>query len=126
MQCDALDWIRRKRSWPQFFRFARKLARIPGTAYNSALMLDPKLAELRKGLPKAKNPPLFGWTAEMHLLADAVDIALKKATHDPKASIPRPLTAVDHLSLSKRQAGMNRLIATFSPQHVRLTPQIEP
>ncbi|MEV0357103.1 hypothetical protein AB0H71_13680 [Nocardia sp. NPDC050697] len=89
-------------------------------------MLDPKLAELRKGMPKAKNPQLFGWTAEMHLLADAVDIALKKATHDPKASIPRPLTATDHLSRAKRQAGMNKVIAIFTPEHVHLTPQIEP
>jgi hypothetical protein len=89
-------------------------------------MLDPELAELRAKLPKAKNPQLFGWTAEMSLLADGIDLMYKRVTQDPRAALPRPLTAVDHLSLAKRQKAMNRAIALFSPRHVHLTPQLNP
>lgn len=87
-------------------------------------MLDPKLAELRKSLPKATNPPLVGWTSEMHLLTDIGDLIYKYVTRDPKAHLPRPLTAVDHLSLEKRQTRMNRAVSQFSPQHAHLTPQL--
>ena len=121
---DALDWIRRVRPWPQFFRFAARVGRIPGTAYYAKLMLDPRGAEIRAKLPKAKNPPLEGFTAQMHLLTDIADLLYKKITHDPKAHLPRPLTAVDHLSLAKRQAGMDRAIARFSPHHAHLTPKL--
>jgi len=75
-------------------------------------------------MPKAKHPPLVGFTSEMHLITDIADLMLKWMTRDPKAHLPRPLTAVDHLSLSKRQAGMNRAIARFSPHHAHLTPQL--
>lgn len=120
-----MEWIARKRNWAEFLRFADKLSRRAGSSYHSALMLDPSLADERNRLPKAKNPQLFGWTAQMHLLADIADILYKTAAHDPKVSLPRPLTAVDHLSLARRQAGMNRLIMQFSPRHSRLTPQLE-
>lgn len=120
-----MEWIARKRNWAQFLRFADKLARTAGSAYYSALMLDPDLAAERKKLPKVKNPQLFRWTPEMHLLADIADILYKTATRDPKVSLPRPLTAIDHLSLAHRQAGMNRTIARFSPRHAHLTPQLE-
>ncbi len=89
-------------------------------------MLDPKLAEKRAKLPKAKNPQLFRWTAEMSLLADGIDLLYKRVTADPRAALPRPLTAIDHLSLAKRQAAMNRTVARFSPRHVHLTPQLTP
>lgn len=88
-------------------------------------MLDPKLAELRSKMPKSKNPPLVGWTPEMHLLADIADMLYKRFTGDPKARLPRPLTAADHLALRKRQAGIDRTIALFSPQHAHLTPKLD-
>ncbi|WP_280476243.1 hypothetical protein [Nocardia farcinica] len=88
------------------------------------MMLDPKLAELRKSLPKATNPPLFGWTSEMHLLSDIGDLIYKYVTRDPAARLPRPLTALDHLSLEKRQARMDRAVTLFSPQHKHLTPKL--
>lgn len=120
-----MDWIARRKDWRQFFRFERKLARITGGAYNSALLLDQEIAEANKGRPKAKNPQLFRFTPEMHLLTDIGDILYKQAVKDPgSVSLPRPLTAADLLSLSKRQAGMNRTIALFSPTHAHLTPQI--
>lgn len=87
-------------------------------------MLNPKLAEKRAKLPKAKNPQLYGWTAEMSLIADGIDLMYKRATGDPHAALPRPLTALDHLSLAKRQAAMNRTIALFSPRHAHLAPQL--
>ncbi|MGW4719795.1 hypothetical protein [Nocardia sp. NPDC004260] len=121
-----MDWIARKRDWRQFFRFERKLARITGGAYNSALLLNPEIAEANKGKPKPKHPQLFRFTNEMHLLTDIGDILYKQAVKDPRSvSLPRPLTAADHLSRAKRQAGMNRVVAQFSPQHVHLTPRID-
>lgn len=123
---DALEWVAGRRSWAQFFRFTERLARTPGTAYYSELMLDPELAELRAKMPKAKNPQLLGWTAEMSLLADGIDLLYKRFTGDARASLPRPLTAVDHRSLANRQAAMNRTIARFSPHHVKLTPKLSP
>lgn len=60
----------------------------------------------------------------MNLLADIADVLYKQAARDPSVSLPRPLTAADLLSLSKRQAAMNRTIAIFSPQHTALTPKL--
>jgi hypothetical protein len=125
LHVDALDWVARKRNWAQFLRFTDMLSRRPGSAYHSALMLNPELAVERKKLKKAKNPQLFGWTSEMHLLADIADILYKTAAHDPNVALPRPLTALDHLSLMRRQAAMNRTVMQFSPHHAHLTPQLE-
>lgn len=122
---DPLDWIAGKRSWKQFLRYAERLARIPGSAYREALELNPELAGKRKKLPKAKNPPLFGYSAEMYLITDLADLLYKRFARDPGVSFPRPLTAVDHLSLAKRQAGMDRLIRSFFPDHTHLTPNLK-
>jgi hypothetical protein len=120
-----LDWIARQRDWRQFFRFSSRIASITGTAYHSALLLDPEIAEYSLGAPAAKNPQLFRFTSQMHLLTDIGDILYKQAVKDPaSASLPRPLTAVDHLKLRKRQAGMNRAVALFSPEYAHLTPQL--
>lgn len=101
------------------------MAYVGGSAYNSALLLDPEIAELNLGRPRAKNPQLFRFTNVMHLLTDIGDILYKQVAKDPAtAALPRPLTATDHLKLAKRQAGMNRTIARFSPQHAHLTPQL--
>ncbi|MET8648409.1 hypothetical protein [Nocardia aurea] len=75
-------------------------------------------------MPKSRNPPLVGFTPEMHLLTDIADLLYKRFAQDPKAHFPRPLTAADHLSLAKRQAGINRIVAKFSPQHAHLTPTV--
>lgn len=77
-------------------------------------------------MPKAKNPQLFGWTAEMSLLADGIDLIYKRATRDPRAALPRPLNALDYLKHGKRQAAMDKAVAAFSPRHVHLTPQLDP
>jgi hypothetical protein len=89
------------------------------------MMLDPDLVDQRKKLPKSKHPQLFGWTAQMSLLADVADLIYKQATGNPRAALPRPLTAADFVSHARRQARMNLLIQRFSPRHVHLTPQIE-
>lgn len=61
----------------------------------------------------------------MHALRDIADLLLARMVKDPRAAaLPRPLTGADLLSLHKRQAGMNRLINTFSPHHADLTPQL--
>lgn len=124
---EASDWLAGKRHWAQFWRFLSRFARISGSAYNEALLLDPELAEqaAEAKLSKLKNPPLFGYSSLHHLLTDIGDILYKQAVKDPsKASLPRPLTAADHLSLSKRQAGMNRTVTTFFPTHAHLTPRL--
>jgi hypothetical protein len=125
---DALEWIAGRRSWAQFLRHAHKFSLISGTAYNTALLLDPELAEqtAKAKLPKLKNPPLLGWTREMHLLTDIGDLIYKSNAADPqKASLPRPLTAMDKLKKARRQAGLNRVVARFSPHHAHLTPQVD-
>lgn len=120
-----MDWIARKRDWRKFWRFEANLRRCGGGAYNSALLLDPDIAAANAKLPKPKNPQLFRFTPEMHLLTDIGDLLFKQAVKDPStASLPRPLTAADHLSLTKRQAGMNRTVATFFPTHTHLTPKL--
>lgn len=125
LHLDAMDWIARRKDWRQFFRFERKLARITGGAYNSALLLDPVLAEATAKLPKAKNPPLHGFTRQMHLLTDIGDLILKQIAKDPEtAALPRPLTATDYLSVAKRQARMDRTVALFSPRHAHLAPRL--
>jgi hypothetical protein len=61
----------------------------------------------------------------MHLLTDIGDLLLKRIAKDPQtACLPRPLTAVDHLSIAKRQARMDRTIALFSPRHAHLSPRL--
>lgn len=120
-----MDWIARKRDWRQFFRFESKLARITGGAYNSALLLDPDVAKANTGRPRGKHPQLFRFTNQMHLLTDIGDLIYKQAVKDPAtASLPRPLTAADHLSLAKRQAGLDRMVALFSPAHAHLAPRL--
>lgn len=77
------------------------------------------------GAPKASNPQLFRFTNTMHLLTDIGDLIYKQAVKDPASvSLPRPLTAVDHLKLQRRQAGMNRAIERFAPRHAHLTPRL--
>lgn len=125
LHLDAMEWIARRKDWRQFFRFERKLARITGGHYNSALLLDPILAEATAKLPKAKNPPLLGFTRQMHLLTDIGDLMLKQIAKDPQtASLPRPLTAMDKLATARRQAALNRTIARFAPHHAHLTPRV--
>lgn len=120
-----MDWIARKRDWRKFFRFEKRFARLTGGAYNSALLLDPEIAEASAGKPKAKNPQLWRFGTTQHLLTDLTEITLKRAVADPKSiSLPRPLTAADHLSLAKRQARMNRMVARFSPRYAHLTPKL--
>lgn len=76
-------------------------------------------------MPRSKNPQLWRFSSEMHLLTDIGDILYKSNAKDPEtASLPRPLTALDQLKLVKRQAAMNRLVALFSPQHAHLTPRL--
>lgn len=122
---DALDWIRGLRPWPQFFRFYHRCCRRVGSACHSALLTDPELAEQAAKLPKSKNPPAFGFSAEIHALRDIADLLIARMVKDPRASmLPRPLTGADLLALQKRQAAMNRMVATFSPRHTRLTPTL--
>ncbi|AHH20858.1 hypothetical protein NONO_c60820 [Nocardia nova SH22a] len=90
------------------------------------MLLNPDLVAERKKAPKAKNPPLLGWTSQMSLLADIADLIYKQLTRDGAARLARPLTAVDFVDLAKRQAAMNRVVAQFSPRHVHLTPQLDP
>lgn len=98
------------------------------------MLLDPDLVADRKQQAKdatanrkktVRHPPLFGWSAEMSLLADIADIAYKQATGNPRAALPRPLTATDYISHARRQSRMDQLIKRFSPRHVGLTPQID-
>lgn len=120
-----MEWIARQRDWRQFFRFAIRVAAVTGSAYQSALLLDPEIAQATRGAPRMKNPALFRFTNVMHLLTDIGDILYKQAAKDPAtASLPRPLTATDHLKLQRRQTGMNRTIARFSPTHTDLTPRV--
>lgn len=122
---DALDWIRGLKPWSQFFRHYYSCCREIGSACHSALLTDPELAVEAAKLPKSKNPPALGFTAELHALRDIADLIIAQIAKDPRASmLPRPLTGADILSLQKRQAGMNRLISTFSPHHVDLTPTL--
>lgn len=125
---EASDWIAGKRHWNQFWRWTRRISRIPGTAYNEALLLDPELAQetAKAKLPKVKNPPLFKFTKEMHLLTDIGDILYKANAKDPQAaSLPRPVTAMDKLKTARRQAALNRTIARFAPHHAHLTPRVD-
>lgn len=62
----------------------------------------------------------------MSLLADGIDLIYKRATRDPRAALPRPLTGLDYLQHARRQAAMNRAVALFSPRHVHLTPKLNP
>lgn len=120
-----MDFIAGKRHWAKFWRFADRIARIGGSAYNTALRLDPKIAAETAKLPKSKNPQLWRFTPEMHLLTDIGDLLLKRIAKDPQtAALPRPLTAVDYLSVAKRQARMDRTVALFSPRHAHLSPRI--
>lgn len=126
---NALDWVARKRDWRQFFRFRDRIGLIAGSAYHSALLLDPELARQTRKMPKAKAPQLFRFDNTMHRLTDIGDIVLKTAIArgggDPDAvSLPRPITAADQLLLARRQAGMDKTIATFFPAHRRLTPRL--
>ncbi|WP_433568062.1 hypothetical protein ACQP1O_43240 (plasmid) [Nocardia sp. CA-151230] len=122
---DAYDWIRGLRPWSQFHRHYKRCCRIVGSACHSALLVDPQLAEEAAKLPKAKNPTAFGFSAEIHALFNICDLIIAQIAKDPRASmLPRPLTGADILSQQKRQAAMNKLVATFSPQHVDLTPQL--
>ncbi|MFC9432682.1 hypothetical protein [Nocardia sp. NPDC057030] len=120
-----MDWIARKKDWRQFFRFEERINRFVGSAYHSALLLDPDLAAAGDKAPRQTHPPLWRFSNQMHLLTDIGDILYKQAVKDPAtAALPRPLTAADHLRLSKRQAGMDRTIKLFSPVHAGLTPRL--
>ncbi|MFD4442524.1 hypothetical protein ACFWPK_22415 [Nocardia sp. NPDC058519] len=123
---NALDWIAREKSWPQFFRFYRKVSRTVGSETHSALLTDPDLAAEIGPVKRQKHPDPVGFTAEMHALRDLGDIMLAQIVKDPRtAALPRPLTGAEMHALRKRQAGMNRLVSQFSPQHVGLTPQLD-
>lgn len=96
-----------------------------GSAYHSALSLDPRFAEASAGLPAPKNPPLFRFDTKMHALSDIADLLIARLVKDPgTAKVRRPLTARDHRSLAKRQAAMDRAVAIFSPHHAHLAPRV--
>lgn len=125
LHLDALDWIRGERSWPQFFRHYKKVSRRVGSATHSRLLTDPDLAAQLGELPVKKNPDAEGFTSTHYMLREIQEILLAQKAKDPRAvALPRPLTGWDLLSLRKRQAGMNRTIALFAPEHVHLTPQL--
>ncbi len=130
LHCDALDWVRRKRPWPQFMRYMNRLGRIPGTAYYEALMLDPELAkavaEARGDSPPPTHPQLFGYTSVHHMLADLGDIAIYSAGGDESNRLKRPLMAVDFLKLEKRQTNMRKLFADWFPGHMDKVPTLKP
>lgn len=111
-------------------RFANRVGRIPGTAYNSALMLDRDLAEATKDLPRATHPQLFGYTSLHHMVADLSDITLQVAVARgggdvESARLKRPLTAADHLDLERRQKNMNKLFSVWFPGHMDKVPKLQ-
>lgn len=112
-------------------RFVNKLGRIPGTAYNSALMLDRDLADATKDLPRATHPQLFGFSSLHHLLTDVGDIVLQTAVARAggdveSARLKRPLTAADHLDLERRQQNMHKLFNVWFPGHMDKVPKLAP
>jgi hypothetical protein len=105
------------------------MGRIPGTAYNEALMLDRDLAELTKDLPGATHPQLFRFDPVMQRLTDIGDIlyatAVARGGGDVEsARLPRPLIAANHLDLEKRQKNMNKIFRTWFPRHMDKIPTL--
>ncbi len=77
----AMDWFDFSKglSWLEFYRFKQRLGAMPGTAYHSALMRDPELAQVladeersRKRGP-SKGPSPEGFDPLMHKLTDLED-----------------------------------------------------
>lgn len=102
-------------------RFRGKIGRIVGSAYHSALLLDPELAEAAEKLPKSKYPPPFRFDSVMHRLTDMADIAYKTAVAqgrgDPTSvSLPRPWTASDELSAEKKRAYFSHIHSKAMPR----------
>lgn len=131
MHVDPMDWIRQQRSWAQFERFRHRIGRIPGSAYNEAIMLDRDLAALSDDMPKSTHPQLFRFDVHMQRLTDIGDIlyatAVARGGGDVEnARLPRPLIAADHLDLERRQKNMNKLFATWFPDHLDKIPKLAP
>ncbi len=124
-----MDWVARRRDWRQFFRLAARAGRITGSAYHEALLLDPVVAKHLEQMPRDKHPQLFRFDATLHRLTDIADILYKTAVAQAggdveNANLSRPLTAIDHARLVKRQTAMDRAIATWFPKHTALTPKL--
>lgn len=118
-----MKWVARKKDWRQFWRYKSRIQRIVGSDYLSALLLTPEVAEeqAKAKLPKLKNPALFRYTSLDHRLTDIADILLKSAAArgggDPgSASIPRPITAMDHLEAQNRRAYFNHIHSKATPR----------
>ncbi len=132
--CDALDWIRRKRPWQQFFRYVNRLE--VGSAYYSRLLDNEEIAERQEeraaereaeGLPAAPGrPPLLGFTTLHHTLYDLIDTTRAVAAADPSQvkPWPRPETASERIRRrTKAQShydvitkAMGRDVPSFAPR----------
>ncbi|WP_227979987.1 hypothetical protein [Nocardia spumae] len=112
-------------------RFANRMGRISGTAYNEALLLDPDLAEATKDIPRATHPQLFGFSSLHHLITDLADITLQAAVARgggdvESARLKRPLTAAVQLDLQQRQTNMRKLFIDWFPDHMDKVPKLKP
>jgi len=110
------DWLRGDRDWATLWEFLERLQAEPGTAYHSALLSDPAVAEQLADLESTiSTPPLEGYSTLHSRLDDVLDrlgqLVWAQAGADPTAApaVTRPVYPHIEIREHRRRAGMRAL-----------------